>query len=102
MFGLIAGYLEKDESPEQAILREIKEELNLDAEYAKLIGNFSFSPKNQVILGYYVKAKGEICLSEELSEWKYIQPDQLKPWTFGTGKVVEAWLDRIKTKNSHD
>jgi NADH pyrophosphatase NudC (nudix superfamily) len=31
MFALVTGFLEKGESPEEAVAREVKEEVNLDA-----------------------------------------------------------------------
>ena len=37
-FGLITGFLEKGESPENAIIREVKEELDLDARVEGMIG----------------------------------------------------------------
>jgi NADH pyrophosphatase NudC (nudix superfamily) len=39
-YGLITGFLERAESPEQCALREVKEELNLDGTSATLIGAY--------------------------------------------------------------
>ena len=41
-YALITGFLEKGESAEQGILREIKEELNLEAEIVEFVGVFDF------------------------------------------------------------
>src|SRR5690242_5006397 len=51
-YGLITGFLERGESPEQCALREVKEELDLDATQASLIGVYPFEQMNQVIIGY--------------------------------------------------
>lgn len=92
-FGLIAGFLERDETPEQAVAREVKEELDLDVASAasvSLIGVYSFMRKNEVILAYHVVA--EIVLNEELAEYRLIAPEKLRPWEFGTGLAVGDWL----------
>jgi NADH pyrophosphatase NudC (nudix superfamily) len=41
-YGLITGFLERGESPEQCALREVKEELNLVGAAATLIGVYPF------------------------------------------------------------
>lgn len=93
-FGLIAGYLERDETPESAVIRELGEELGLQAESVVLIGHYAFSEKNQLIIAYFIRACGEIRLNEELAEYRLIEPDKLKAWEFGTGHAVRDWLAR--------
>ena len=41
-FGLVTGFLEKGETPDAAVLREVKEELGLAGTTAEFIGNYSF------------------------------------------------------------
>lgn len=92
MFGLITGFLEKGETPEKGILRELEEELSLKGEIVSLVGVYSFLQKNQLIISYHVKGEGEIILGEEIAEIKHIPPEKLKPWEFGTGPAVKDWL----------
>ena len=94
MFGLITGFLEKDETPETAVKREVKEELGLDPEIIDLIGVYSFFEQNQLIIVYHLSATGEIQLGEELAEAKMIPVHKLRPWPFGTGLAVRDWLER--------
>lgn len=96
MFGLITGYLEQGESPDTAIRREIKEELNLESVETNLIGVYPFREKNQVLIAYHVLATGEISMGEELAEIKAVPPHKLKPWSFGTGYAVSDWLKSTK------
>jgi NADH pyrophosphatase NudC (nudix superfamily) len=93
-FGLITGFLEQDEDPEVAVLREVREELGLDAVSVGLIGVYPFVVKNEVLIAYHVIADGEICLNEELAEYRLIVPEKLRAWDFGTGHAVRDWLAR--------
>ncbi|WP_300453974.1 NUDIX domain-containing protein [Accumulibacter sp.] len=93
-FGLITGFLERDEDPAAGVAREVREELNLEAVAMTLIGVYPFARKHEVIIAYHVVAGGEIRLNEELAEFRLITPDKLKAWDFGTGLAVGDWLAR--------
>ena len=92
MFGLITGFLEKRETPEEAVVREVKEELSLEATGVNLVGLYPFERRNEVIIAYHVPASGEIRLNEELADYRRIAPEKLKPWAFGTGLALRDWL----------
>jgi NAD+ diphosphatase len=94
MFGLITGFLEKGESPENAVLREVKEELGLDAKLVGMIGIYSFLEMNQLIIAYHVAAEGEIKMGEELAEVIAVPPEKVRPWNFGTGLAIKDWLEK--------
>ena len=96
IFGLVTGFLEKGESPEEGILREVKEELGLVGNIQDFVGYYSFFHMNQLILAFHVKAQGKIVLGEELTEIKAVRPEKLRPWRFGTGYAVQDWLDKRK------
>ena len=97
MYSMITGYLERDESPESAVLREVKEELGLDAQLQGFIGHYPFSMKNQLILAFAVSGSGAIELNHEIAEVKLLPKDELEPKQFGrlklTAKIVQDWLD---------
>ena len=91
-FGLVTGFLERDEAPAQAVAREVAEELGLTATAVSLIGLYPFTQKNQLLIAYHVVAEGRIVLNEELAEVRLIEPGRLKAWDFGTGFAVADWL----------
>jgi NADH pyrophosphatase NudC (nudix superfamily) len=97
-YGLVTGFLEKGESPEQGMLRELKEELGLDGEIISLVGNYSFFQKNELILAYHVIASGEIIMGDELSDYKIVPIEKVKPWPFATGDALADWLERRNSK----
>lgn len=92
MFGLITGFLERDETPEEAVAREVREELGLNPGSVSLIGVYPFQRKHEVIIAYAVEATGEISLNEELAEYRLIPSERLRPWDFGTGLAIRDWL----------
>ncbi len=93
-FGLITGFLEKGESPENAVIREVKEELDLEARVEDMIGVYPFPEQNQVIIAYHVAAEGEIKMGEELAEVKSVPQEKVRPWPFGAGPAVKDWLEK--------
>ena len=92
MYGLVTGFLEKGEAPEEGVKREVKEELDLDASAAHLVGLYPFARRNELIIAYHVPATGTVRLNEELADIRRIAPAKLRPWDFGTGLAVADWL----------
>jgi len=91
-FGLITGFLEKHEHPDECVLREVKEEVGLDGEIQSFIGFYTFKRMNQVIMAYHIKASGEIILDDELDEVKVVPFDKVKTWPAGTGLALKDFL----------
>lgn len=98
IFSVVTGFLEKQESPEQAALREVKEELNLDGVVSGFIGHYPFAAMNQIVLAFAVDATGEIKPNHELAEIKRLSLQQLKTYDFAplhiTTAIVNDWLAR--------
>ncbi len=93
LFGLVAGFMEAGESPEDGIAREVVEETSLRLlTPPALIGAYDFQRMNQVILAYHVVAEGAIVLSPELAEYRLLAPEQVRCWPAGTGQALAAWL----------
>ncbi len=90
--GLITGFMEAGETPEQGIRREIAEETSLQVESLALVGVHDFQRMNQVLITYHARAHGEIRLSPELVDFKLVAPADLLCWPAGTGQALALWL----------
>ncbi|MFM8466754.1 MAG: NUDIX domain-containing protein [Oxalobacteraceae bacterium] len=91
-FALITGFMERGETPEQGIQRELHEETGLAANTISLIGVYEFVRKNELIIAYHVQASGEVRLSPELVEYRLVSPEKLRPWRAGTGFAMADWM----------
>jgi NAD+ diphosphatase len=91
-YGLITGYVERCESPQSAVVREVKEELNLDAQSATFVSMHVFERMNQLVIGYHVAASGTIRLNDELFDCRHVRPQDCQVWPLGTGLVLRDWL----------
>lgn len=97
-FSLVTGYLERDETPEQGIVREIQEELGLDATIRGFIGHYSFFEMNALILAFHLEAEGELKLNYEIAEVTEIRPDLVYYHDFPhvpfASQVVRDWYQQ--------
>ncbi len=95
IFSIITGFLEADEHPKEAAIRETNEELSLVTEEINFLGIFPFSVANQIIMAYHIRASGTILLNEELDGIKIVQREALRGYS-KTGRFeVQEWLDHL-------
>ncbi len=94
LFGLVTGFLEKDESPEEGMLREMEEEIGLKGEIVEFMGNYPFFRKNELIIVFHIRAFGEIQLGDEIAEIKQVPIYKVRPWNSPTGEALGLWLNR--------
>ena len=93
MFGLITGFMEAGESPQDGILREVAEETGLTVEdVPTLVGVYDFQRMNQLIVAFHLRARGDVRLSPELAEYKLFRPTEVRCWRAGTGFALADWL----------
>lgn len=94
IFALVTGFLEKHENPEEAVLREVKEEVGLDAELRGFLGHYMFKKMNQLIIAYHVYADGEVVLDDpEIDEVKVVPFEKVKTWPTGTGEALHKFME---------
>ncbi|MBI5902855.1 MAG: NUDIX hydrolase [Deltaproteobacteria bacterium] len=103
MFSLVTGYLERNETPDEAVVREVKEELGLDSKVKDFIGCYSLHEKNQIILAHWIVARGELKTGNEIAEIKLLSREELKLWQFGrfalTSVIAKQWLEKTTPNN---
>ena len=92
MFALITGFMEAGEMPQEGIVRELKEETNLDASAVKLVGVYDFQRMNQVIIAYHALCEGDVRLSPELVDYRLFSLASVRCWPAGTGYALADWL----------
>ena len=96
-FGLVTGFLESGEMPAEAVLREVEEEIGLQATLQSYVGMYEFYRSNQLIIAYHVTVEShEVNLyRHEIADQKWVPIAEVEPWSAGTGKALRDWL---KTK----
>lgn len=98
---LPAGYVEADETPQEAAIRETREETGLIVRLTKLedVYHFDDDPRGNGLLILYsaVKCGGVLSISNETSEIRYFHPSELPVDIAGKAhqNAVEDWLKRI-------
>ena len=97
-FSLISGFLERNETPEESVLREVQEELGLDGEIVRFVGNYAYPEENQLLVIFHVNARGTIQLNEELVEYRLLAHEDVVPWAQGTGHALRDWLEQRSEK----
>ncbi|KXK13641.1 MAG: putative ADP-ribose pyrophosphatase [Chloroflexi bacterium OLB15] len=101
-WALPSGYIESDESAEDAAVREAFEETGLRVELLELAGVNSF-PEGPPISGLMVfyRAKpidGELRGGDDASEAKVFQPEELPLLPFRTHReAISQWLERSQS-----
>jgi NADH pyrophosphatase NudC (nudix superfamily) len=105
LFSMFTGFLERGETPEQGITREIKEELGLEATRTEFIGHFPLPQLNQLIIAYSLEVHGELALNNEIAEVKLFTAEDLDRFNFGplklTREVVDQWR-RLTSTMKHN
>lgn len=91
-FGLVTGFLEPGETPEEGVLREIDEELCVAGASAGFLGLYPYYRNNQLLIAYHVPLTGEPAAGEELAEIRCLAPARVRPWPHGTGPALFDWL----------
>lgn len=96
-FMQVGGKLEPNEQPEQTMLREIAEEIGVQAEIEQFIGRFETQAANEadhllVSYLYQVRLQGTPAIAAEIAEMQWIELDEQElPLAPLTREVVIPW-----------
>ncbi|MEJ2612904.1 MAG: NUDIX domain-containing protein [Candidatus Thiodiazotropha sp.] len=95
VYSLITGYLESNENVEDAVLREVEEELGLKGRVEKFLGHYTFQKKNQLIIAFEIHATGIVCTNDEIAETIQLSAEELTSYDFRklkiTEQVIKSW-----------
>lgn len=100
-YSALAGFIEAGESAEQAVYREVYEEVGLQVDDIRYIGSQSWPFPGQLMLGYIARANSEeICVDGvEISEaqWCHYQqlPEFIPPPTIMAGRLIQTFVDEV-------
>jgi ADP-ribose pyrophosphatase YjhB (NUDIX family) len=79
-WALPSGFIEVDETPEEACIRELKEETGLEGRIVRLVGVYSqesLKYKNVLIAGYEVEASGIPYPGSDSESVRFFSPSEL-------------------------
>ncbi|MBU1218164.1 NUDIX hydrolase [bacterium] len=98
---LPGGFVDVGESVEDALVREMKEEISLDVEITKLFGVYSDPSRDErfhtASVVYICKAYGEPIGADDAKEAKIVKLEelQLDKLVFDHGDILRDYLKRI-------
>ena len=97
-WNLPAGYVEADESPADAAIREAKEECGLDVRITGLLGVFFFDddPRgNGILIVYRCEAEGEPIETSEATAPTFFARNEIPSDIAGAGhgRALSVWLE---------
>lgn len=90
-WALPSGFIEIDETPEKACLRELEEETGLRGEIIRLIGVYSQKSllyKNVLIIGYEVRAEGILSPGSDSQCADFFSPVRLPKIAFSSHREM--------------
>lgn len=95
VFSMITGFVDKNEIPEETIVREVGEEVGLRCGNVLFIGHFNLQKQNQLIIAFHVEVVGDIQLSSEIAEYKLVTGDELRAYDFGKFALSRRVVDTL-------
>ncbi len=103
-YGLVAGFVETGESVEETVMREVKEETNLEICNLRYFGSQTWPFPSQLMIGFTADyAGGELRFADgELTSGGFFSRDKL-PLIPGppsiARKMIDAWLAEVAAKD---
>lgn len=98
------GHIDWDESVEEAVVREVKEETNLTVTSTKLLGVYSRPsrhPDQVIAVAYLVEISGQPQAGDDAAQAKYFPLSDLPPLAFDHLKMIKDFLKEKKGEGSY-
>ena len=93
------GYIDFNETAEQACKREVKEETNMAVKSLKLLGVYSSpkrDPRQTITIAYIVSVTGKAEAGDDAAEAKWFPLNKLPKLAFDHAKMVKDYKKLIK------
>jgi len=95
-YSMITGFLDTEEHPEEALIRETKEELGLALIEHRFLGHYSFKASNQILIAYWARAEGTVIPGEEIASTRLYTLQQFASYDFGpfyiAAAIAKQWI----------
>lgn len=89
---LVAGYINQGEDAEDAVRREVREEMGLDVQTIHFNRSHYFEPSNTLMLNFTVTVKGEIHPNWEVDSYQVFTLEEARK-NIRRNSLAEAFLD---------
>ena len=105
-YSCLAGFIEVGESPEQTLVREVMEEVNIKVNNIRYVTSQPWPFPGQLMLGYFADyASGEIQVDNQeirAADWyHYNQLPNVPPIATISGQLIAAFVDERKRVHPH-
>ena len=100
LWSFISGYVDRGEKVEEAAMREVKEETNLDVQIEGLIGIYSEKGNPHVVIAYPARIlnddiSGLLAQPEEVSELAFFPLEEIPPLAFPADEQLAQYLRKL-------
>ena len=100
MYSTLAGFIEAGESAEQTLIREVREEVNLDVDNLRYFCSQAWPFPGQLMLGYFADYAGGdiICDPTEISDaqwFHYTKLPNIPPKASISGQLIHSYIESI-------
>ncbi len=98
-WSIFGGKIEAGEEPEQAALREMKEELSVDLDPSKLVIMGEYTHESTLFYVFHYGVTGELDAAElkEGQDWRWCSPEEIRSMSIIGRQVVDYHITFLES-----